>query len=96
MKVHLLVRERDRLATVLAAAMRTSAPVRDESALPAWEGTRSRGTLPTAAGSSARMCSTVLSGRAPRRWSSSYITDSVPHMDTPKRKIFYCHLGFDS
>ena len=71
-KAYLLLRERDRLAIVLAAAMRTSAPVRDESGLPAWDGTRSRGVSPTAAGISARMCSMVRSGKAPKRWSSSY------------------------
>lgn len=64
---HLFASERDKLAMVLAAAMRTSAPVSAESALPAWEITRSRGMSPTAAGSSARMCSIVRSGSVLRR-----------------------------
>ena len=72
--MYLFARDRDRLATVLAAAMRTSAPVRAESARPAWEGTRPRGVSPTAAGSSARMCSMVGRGSPASLWSSSYTT----------------------
>ena len=71
---HLFARDRDRLATVLAAAMRTSAPVSADSAQPAWEGTRLRGVSPTAAGSSARMCSMVCRGSPASLWSSSYMT----------------------
>ena len=72
--MHLFASDRDRLATVLAAAMRTSAPVSAESAWPAWEGTRSGGALPTAAGRSAKMCSTVCRGSPASLWSSSYMT----------------------
>ena len=88
--MYLFARERDRLATVLAAAMRTSAPVRAESARPAWEGTRSRGVSPTAAGSSARMCSMVCRGSPASLWSSSYMT--VPRAGSSRKACAFFSL----